>query len=279
MKKFKKILLAVLLLGTSASVLVGCGGSGDAEAILDKALAETKNVESLSSSVIMDMGVEMTADDSTLAMNMAFNVDVDQDKNGSMYLKGNVSMDFFGQSEDQDMESYIVKNADGDYVEITKDDDEWAVYSSDGDSGVDSKTFVEMMQEAKSLKTDGSGEVNGKKTTKIVGKISGDDLQKEMEELSETDETIASMLADLDFKGKDLEIKAEFYDDSGLIALISIDMSELLNDMFTAMMGDEDLEELGIELNIEKFELKVEFKDYNDVKEIELPKEAKKLLD
>lgn len=270
MKKRVRLLSGMLSLILSVTALAGCSSSGNAEGIIDKAISELKDIASMNTEMEMLMDVSVVSGKTSINMNMEMNLSMDQiieDQitHGEGYLK----MEALGTKEETEVEMYIFKE-DGDFVQYTNTDGYWTSSElEDGDSMlINSKELWQGFKEAEGLKHTGTDKVDGSKTEVIEGKIGGKTLEEAMSLLSATDSDVA-MFGDVDLSKTEIVMEAQFYQDSGLPARMSIDLSSVLEEMMKSEEYSSEL--MGMEVEIEDFNMTFTFSDYNDIGDIKIP--------
>ena len=274
MKKRVRLFSGFLALILSVSVLAGCGSGKDAEEIIDRAISEIKDIESMTTDMEMIVDMSVSSGETSISANMGMSLKVDQliDEQIS-HGTGSTTVSTFGMSEEADIELYLVKE-EGELVEYSKTDDgDWII----GDTGyasltmINSKTFWQGFKSAKNLKHTGEGEVNKSKTEIVECKMDGDTIDDAMAFASTSDSTYASLFSGLSFKDTEVIIEAQFYQDSGLPASVKVDLTSVMDEVMKSEEFSSQM--MGMDMAIDEFTMNFTFENYNEVDDIDIPDE------
>lgn len=271
MKK-RKIIMGILAIVLCIGV-VGCSGK-DAKAIYEKGIDKQKDVESSTSKMTLVVDMEMKSGESAFAMGMDMEMTLDQLlKDKEVYGKGKIAVDALGSKDDTDIEMYGVEDGDT-FMQYSKSGDEWTSLALESNAINDMMNLAAIFDGTKNIKYDGTGEVNKKKTDRVVVTINGEQLSDLMGLASAMDSSadISGMLKGLDLEDEELKVEMEFYQDSGLPARMYMDMGDMLEELMKQALKTQDTSMFGdVEFNINEFSMEVEYLEYDHLKEIKLP--------
>lgn len=272
----RKVVTVTLLV--SALVLTGCGGQGAKDGGADKAAkevtttkelfqelaAKTKKVESFSGAMKLAMDMTISGQNMKMGMDMAMAV---INEPLAQKLDGVLSVEAAGQSQELDMEVYVVEEADQ-LVSYAKMNNEWTKSEQQkltNTGFLSSDTYQAMTEEAAEYElAKESVEVNGKKCYRVEGKISGSSLTK-MIDADMLDSMGNGIIDSDDWADLSFPFTMEVYQDSLLPASVKVDMAAAVSGLDSLASLDMEVAQYGIEMT---------FDEYDQVKEITVPQEG-----
>lgn len=246
-----------------AGLLSGCGGKVTAEEILKEAVEKSEKISSFTGDMDMEMTIGAKKDGVSMDIETGLNMDIEATKKPNEYhMKGNLSMGFMNLN--MDMEIYQKENKEGTKITTyTYADDEWT-------KSVDKK------DESEGIMLDLSGYVGGgyqltldeeaedDKTYVVRTSVSGDKFE-------ETDEIMGGMLGssleEIDLAKLKADVMIKIYKESGLPASFVMEVKEGLGE-------DSVFESQGATMTLERLKCSINFKEYDSITKIKLPKDA-----
>ncbi|MDF9825804.1 putative RNase H-like HicB family nuclease [Breznakia sp. PF5-3] len=272
----KKIMRGLMVLVLLVGCMSGCGSSKeDAAEIIDEAIKELKKVESYNTNLKIILDMNMKSGGSTI--NGLFDADLSLDhlvKEEVAHVKGTMQIETMGVSESDKMEIYAFKE-DGKYVQYSKsgEADSWSFEESKQMLAFNSVELLEAMKTADKLETDGSGEVDGKKTNVVEATVDGETIQKALDMMEDDEETASmmSMFSGSDFSEIDFVVKMQFYKDSGLPASLEMDFTSFSEEIMKSMNDSELYGDMDFEMSFEEFKITLTHSNYDKVKAIDVP--------
>jgi len=288
MKTMKRI-AGLICVVSMAFALTACGGTGDSEDIA-KVLsdAQTKATEagSMEGDMVMDMSISASAGEGTepqtmdTVMNMRFVA-----FNEPMKVKVSMDMsDLLGQTGEEPAEllvdTYVVEK-DGVYYVSTNSGGTWTTDTMElGELGqLNPQDNLQMyIDNATSFKKIGEETLeNGTKAVKYSGVITSKSLDKVM--------AASGMAANMDQLGVDLDWEALYtemgdmpisiwIDGEGYPVRYEMDMTQMMNTVFTRVMEQLGDQAAGYSMTAEKVFISMDVYNYGGAADFELPPEA-----
>lgn len=265
MRKWKKAgtigLIAVMLCVSGA----GCKKKATPERLFKDMAKNGETIESISGKMTANM--EFAVEGQSVGMKMDFDL-ASVEKSEGFQMEGKLLMDIAGTEVSMDMSNYQVKEDDG-LMSYTYVNDMWTkspVESGEEEATLNAGMVEELTKQAKAFTlSEELVTVNGKECFELKGDIGGefatDVLGKDMLDAF----GMGGAVSEEELKELEIPCTITVYKKEILPASIFIDMKDVL---MTAM------EESG-EMEIQELNLEMTFDEYNKVKEIKLPKEAK----
>lgn len=268
MQRYGRKIVSVFLVGVMLMCLAaGCGKKATPENLLTDMQKKLEDIKSVDGNMMMEM--EMSAEGETVSIKMDMDIQALQD-DSSGHMKGQAEIKASGSTMATEIEIYQ-EEVDGEIVSYVMTDGEWAKDSTQSpEELLDDEMFesIEDMADSFELSKD-KVEVNGKKCFELRGSISGESVGNIMES-GMMDSMEGADLIDGDaLKGSEIPCTIAIYDDSILPAKISIDMKSMMKSMLDGM----GLE--GVEIDLSKCYLEIEYREFDKVKKIEIPAEVK----
>ncbi len=264
--RLKRLLAVVMMMVITTTLAAGCGKKQKTEKILEDTQESVEEVESVAGKIKLEMAVEQDA--------IPMKVDVDMDfesgqKAQASHIKGSLNADFGVGASDFETEIYRVKDGDK-FVTYHKMDEQW--YKQEGGDNEEllvESAYKDLEKLADKLTVGDKGlEVNGKKCHELTGTIQG----KALENMVKSGELGALGIYDF-LNGEalseaDIPCTMAIYEEDEKIAYIEMDMKEPMLTIYEEQVGKLE----GIDVSV--CSLKIEFKEYNSVKSIEVPQEV-----
>lgn len=251
---------AVLVLGVTA--FAGCGKKATPENLLADMAKNSASMESLSGNMAVDMEMETAIGD------VSMNVDMDIEstmKPEASHMLGSIGMKYVGTDTHMEMEIYELEE-DGICYAYTCANGMWTKAESEKeDISFKPGTFDDFKDIKDSfVLSEKKTKVEGQECFELKGEMKGEDLS-DMFDPSVLGELGAQEgITEDTFEDLSIPCTVEIYSETILPARITIDLSD-------AMKG------AGNEAAaVKEFSMVMTFKEYNKVKEITLPEEAKK---
>lgn len=250
----------MVILGVMAGAVVmsvGCKKETP-DSLLKAALKKQSEAKSFEGSMDMDMTMGMAQSGVSMELDMNFQMDIQMTQDPDMYhLKGSMGMDFMGLNVD--MEMYGQENEESDtFTVYSMTDGSWQKYEEEQDEDVaeilanlDSFSAENLELEKDLVK------VNGKKAYKMTGTMEGEELAE-----SGILEAAGEEIQDLDWSNVKAKISIWIYKDSKLPAAMQIQVK------------DSPQSEDGAVAYLKNLNLKMEYKGYDNIDKIKIPKEA-----
>lgn len=299
----KKIVALVLCLVMVVGLMVGCEKRMDVETLVQKMDEAMKDLSAFGGNMEMDLEMTMGMSGITLNMNMGMDVDMQVDiENRAGYIGMDATVEVLGQSEKVGMEMYM--NAeDGKMVTYTHDTsaDIWTKSEEEADFSeamdkfqTSEGTFSEMPKDKMSLAKE-KETVDGHEcyvlTVDMDGEYFKDTMEKSMEESmeesteeldEESKELMENLMKSVDWSA--LSCKMVYYVDAETFLPVKMTgeldgMSELMNSLFTGVMGEMmmigvDSEEAEFSLEIPTVEFGITDLVFSDVEVPAVPQEG-----
>lgn len=275
-RRVKACQAGALLLGVMCILpFTGCGKETP-QSLAKSMAANLGKVESVEMSVKLDFSavIDMSGISDELGeMEMSMGMDTDMETTldpAAAYAKGTVSMSIMGQEETQETESYTVIE-DGEMVTYTLANGQWMKsVSEEADSDMLNLSLYEAIADGDlEVEMDEDfASVNDKDAYVLRVNLSGDDLK----DFIDTSMDSTGMLDDDEIDWDDIKakLKVYVYKDTKMPAKVKLDCKDLGSAMMDASMGSS-----GGAVEVKKFDLELIFNDYDSVKKIKVPDEAK----
>ena len=274
--KWKKMLAAAAAMTLFVS---GCGGStmdtAEMEALLSQAKTTMAAVESMAAEMTMEMDMDMNGEPmetTTVASIRSQQNPLRMAMDMSMVMSDGTKIDqmqMYALEEDGHLKTYM-STADLWYAE-TMEMGELSQYNAEEnlDLYLDNITEITAGREE---------EIDGTKTTKISGVITGDAMEEAIagsgltasaQSLGISEEMMAAMYEELD----DLPISL-WIDGEGYVRKYEMDMTEMMQKIMAESMKAMGASEEDLPVKIEKTVISMVCSEFNAIEEIEIPEEA-----
>lgn len=249
----------MILGGMTVAVVMSVGCKKETpDSILKAALKKQAEAKSFEGSMDMDMTMGMAQSGVGMELDMNLQMDIQMTQDPAMYhLKGSMGMDFMGLNVD--MEMYGQENKDGDkFTVYSMTDGSWQRYEEEQDEDV-----AEILANLDSISAEGLElekdlvEVNGKKAYKMTGTMEGEELAE-----SGVLDAAGEEAQNLDWSNVKAKVSIWIYKDSKLPAAMQIQVK------------DSPQPEDGAVTYLKNLNLKMEYKGYDKIDKIKIPKEA-----
>lgn len=249
----------MILGGMTVAVVMSVGCKKETpDSILKAALKKQAEAKSFEGSMDMDMTMGMAQSGVSMELDMNLQMDIQMTQDPAMYhLKGSMGMDFMGLNVD--MEMYGQENKDGDkFTVYSMTDGSWQRYEEEQDEDV-----AEILANLDSISAEGLElekdlvEVNGKKAYKMTGTMEGEELAE-----SGVLDAAGEEAQNLDWSNVKAKVSIWIYKDSKLPAAMQIQVK------------DSPQPEDGAVTYLKNLNLKMEYKGYDKIDKIKIPKEA-----
>lgn len=249
----------MILGGLTVAVAMGTGCKKETpDSLLKEAIKKQAEAKSVDGSMDMDMTMGMAQSGVSMELDMNLQMDMKMTQNPDAYhLKGSMGMDFMGLNVD--MEMYGQENEEGDkFTVYSMTDGTWQKYEEEK-----SEDVAETLANLDSFSAEGLElekdlvEVNGKKAYKMTGTIEGEELGD-----SGILDAAGEEMQDMDWSNVKAKISIWIYKDSKLPAALQIQVK------------DAPQTEDGAAAYLKSLNLKMEYKEYDKIDKIEVPKEA-----
>lgn len=271
-KRFFKAVAAVCL---SFALLpsAGCSQTPDAKALMEKADEEMKKLDSYASTVnlVMDMGSESAGEKLEMNIDGTVLMDLIQEPS-TAYLQTNIKMDVFGQQQEYNMETYQFTQ-DDQVMTVNNDGSGWIRFEDSSNpqslAGFKDLFNYELMSDL-DPKVTGSDKINDKD----VWCVQFTEGMEELLNLINNEELDTASKALLTSMGKSIRINCKIYIDKETNRYVK-GVGEItgLNDFLSSLMSGET--DADANLTIDTFEITVDYDKYNEIKDIQIPQDAK----
>lgn len=274
--KLKKMLAAAAAM---AIVVSGCGGStmdtAEIEALLSQAKTTMATVESMAAEMTMEMDMDMNGEPmetTTVASIRSQQNPLRMAMDMSMVMSDGTEIDqmqMYAVEEDGHLKTYM-SMADLWYAE-TVDMGELSQYNAEENMDL----YLDNITEITAGKQE---EIDGTKTTKISGVITGDAMEEAIagsgltasaQSLGISEEMMAAMYDELGDLSISLWIDAE-----GYVRKYELDMTEMMQKLMDESMKAMGASEEELLVKVEKTSISMVCSDFNAIEEIEIPAEA-----
>lgn len=249
----------MILGGMTVAVVMSVGCKKETpDSLLKAAIKKQAEAKSFEGAMDMDMTMGMAQSGVSMELDMNLQMDIQMIQDPAMYhLKGSMGMDFMGLNVD--MEMYGQENKDGDtFTVYSMTDGSWQKYEEEQDEDV-----AEILANLDSISAEGLElekdlvEVNGKKAYKMTGTMKGEELAE-----SGVLDAAGEEAQNLDWSNVKAKVSIWIYKESKLPAAMQIQVK------------DSPQPEDGAVTYLKNLNLKMEYKGYDKIDEIKIPKEA-----
>ena len=274
--KWKKMLAAAAAMTLFVS---GCGGStmdtAEIEALLSQAKTTMATVESMAAEMTMEMDMDMNGEPmetTTVASIRSQQNPLRMAMDMSMVMSDGTEIDqmqMYALEEDGHLKTYM-STADLWYAE-TMEMGELSQYNAEENLDL----YLDNITETTAGREE---EIDGTKTTKISGVITGDAMEEAIagsgltasaQSLGISEEMMAAMYEELD----DLPISL-WIDGEGYVRKYEMDMTEMMQKIMAESMKAMGASEEDLPVKIEKTVISMVCSEFNAIEEIEIPEEA-----
>lgn len=257
----KKKLYGAAVILLCAGVLGGCGKKATPENLLADMVKNSAAAESVSGNIAVTLGMGSELGDVDLKLDL----DMESvNKPEAMHLKGQVGFNYVGVNMNLDLEMYQLKE-EGKYVTYASSNGIWSKEESDDEEiSFQTGSFKDFKEMADSFTlSEEKTEVEGKECFELKGEFKGEDLGDLIDPSMLGELGTGEDISEDMFDNVTIPCTIEIYSKTILPARISMDMTDALKNL-----EDETA-------SINKMSMDVTFKEYDKVKEIKLPEEAK----
>lgn len=275
-KMFAAAIAAVMTISAA-----GCGSTpvmetAEVEELLTLSQETMASVESMAAEMTMEM--DMSMGDETMETTTVANI---LTKQNPLLMQMDMSVVMEDGSEAQQMVMYA-EEVDGKLQTYVSSADTWYGQTMElGELGqYDAEANMELyLNNIESFTATAEEEINGTKTTKIEGIITGEAMEKAITEsgmadsaasMGVTEAQLQEMYADLG----DLPITL-WIDGEGYVLKYEMDMTEMMQKIMQKAMEAVGGAETELSVKIEKTSISMVCSDFNNVGEIIIPDEAK----
>lgn len=271
-KRFFKAAAAICL-SFALLPFAGCAQMPDAKTLMEKADEEMKKLDSYASTInlVMDMGSESGG--KKMEMNIDGTVMMDMILEPSTaHLQTNLKMDVFGQQQEYNMETYQFTQSDQ-LIAVSNDGSGWTRFEDSSElqniAGFKDLFDYGLMSDL-DPKVTGSDKINDKDVWCIQFTEGMEDLL----ELLNSEELDTASKALLTSMGKSIKINCKVYIDKETNRYVK-GVGEItgLNDFLSSLMSGAT--DADAKLTIDTFEITVDYDKYNEIKDIQIPQDAK----
>ena len=271
-KRFFKAAAAICL-SFALLPFAGCAQMPDAKTLMEKADEEMKKLYSYASTInlVMDMGSESGG--KKMEMNIDGTVMMDMILEPSTaHLQTNLKMDVFGQQQEYNMETYQFTQSDQ-LIAVSNDGSGWTRFEDSSElqniAGFKDLFDYGLMSDL-DPKVTGSDKINDKD----VWCIQFTEGMEELLELLNSEELDTASKALLTSMGKSIKINCKVYIDKETNRYVK-GVGEItgLNDFLSSLMSGAT--DADAKLTIDTFEITVDYDKYNEIKDIQIPQDAK----
>lgn len=271
-KRFFKAAAAICL-SFALLPFAGCAQMPDAKTLMEKADEEMKKLDSYASTInlVMDMGSESGG--KKMEMNIDGTVMMDMILEPSTaHLQTNLKMDVFGQQQEYNMETYQFTQSDQ-LIAVSNDGSGWTRFEDSSElqniAGFKDLFDYGLMSDL-DPKVTGSDKINDKD----VWCVQFTEGMEELLELLNSEELDNASKALLTSMGKSIKINCKVYIDKETNRYVK-GVGEItgLNDFLSSLMSGAT--DADAKLTIDTFEITVDYDKYNEIKDIQIPQDAK----
>ena len=271
-KRFFKAAAAICL-SFALLPFAGCAQMPDAKTLMEKADEEMKKLYSYASTInlFIDMGYESGG--KKMEMNIDGTVMMDMILEPSTaHLQTNLKMDVFGQQQEYNMETYQFTQSDQ-LIAVSNDGSGWTRFEDSSElqniAGFKDLFDYGLMSDL-DPKVTGSDKINDKD----VWCIQFTEGMEELLELLNSEELDTASKALLTSMGKSIKINCKVYIDKETNRYVK-GVGEItgLNDFLSSLMSGAT--DADAKLTIDTFEITVDYDKYNEIKDIQIPQDAK----
>ena len=256
-KRFFKAAAAICL-SFALLPFAGCAQMPDAKTLMEKADEEMKKLDSYASTInlVMDMGSESGG--KKMEMNIDGTVMMDMILEPSTaHLQTNLKMDVFGQQQEYNMETYQFTQSDQ-LIAVSNDGSGWTRFE-DSSELQNIAGFKDLFDYG--LMSD-------------LWCVQFTEGMEELLELLKSEELDTASKALLTSMGKSIKINCKVYIDKETNRYVK-GVGEItgLNDFLSSLMSGAT--DADAKLTIDTFEITVDYDKYNEIKDIQIPQDAK----
>ena len=271
-KRFFKAAAAICL-SFALLPFAECAQMPDAKTLMEKADEEMKKLDSYASTInlVMDMGSESGG--KKMEMNIDGTVMMDMILEPSTaHLQTNLKMDVFGQQQEYNMETYQFTQSDQ-LIAVSNDGSGWTRFEDSSElqniAGFKDLFDYGLMSDL-DPKVTGSDKINDKD----VWCVQFTEGMEELLELLKSEELDTASKALLTSMGKSIKINCKVYIDKETNRYVK-GVGEItgLNDFLSSLMSGAT--DADAKLTIDTFEITVDYDKYNEIKDIQIPQDAK----
>lgn len=275
--KWNKRLLALATTLTVAFTAVGCGGgssdTADVESLLTKAQETMAGVESMAST--MDMEIEMSMGEENVNMITSANILTNSDP---LKMQMDMSMQIGDDASQSQTMQMFAEEKDGQFVTYMNIDGTWYAQNANAEDlsqyNADENMDLYLNNISNFSKT-GEEDVNGVTASKIEGVITGDAMKEAVE-----DSGIMGSVESMGLSAEDMEaIYANdlplsiWIDADGYVVKYELDMTNMMQGIMDQAMASAGATEEDGTITISKTFVSMTCKDFNAV-EVEIPAET-----
>lgn len=271
-KRFFKAAAAICL-SFALLPFAGCAQMPDAKTLMEKADEEMKKLDSYASTINLVMDVGSESGGKKMEMNIDGTVMMDMILEPSTaHLQTNLKMDVFGQQQEYNMETYQFTQSDQ-LIAVSNDGSGWTRFEDSSElqniAGFKDLFDYGLMSDL-DPKVTGSDKINDKD----VWCIQFTEGMEELLELLNSEELDTASKALLTSMGKSIKINCKVYIDKETNRYVK-GVGEItgLNDFLSSLMSGAT--DADAKLTIDTFEITVDYDKYNEIKDIQIPQDAK----
>lgn len=271
MKRINKLIIILMNCILVLGLLGGCGKKVTAEEVLINMVKNSKQVKSMEGefNLDMDLGVEESGVSMNLGAGMDGTIEAINEP-AAMHMKAGLNIDLMNLKVDFELYS---TQEDGKTVIYAKFADQWKKMEEENGEEADQLSadkydLQSLLKEGIEL-SDKTEKVNEQEVYVLSGEISGEKLEKPLAAFKEAIENSGQTI---DLKKADIPVTLKVYKESGLPAVVELDVSRFVNTIFEAAY-----KEAGSTTNIKTDEcrLVITFTEYDGIESIKVPEEAK----
>lgn len=271
-KRFFKAAAAICL-SFALLPFAGCAQMPDAKTLMEKADEEMKKLDSYASTINLVMDMESESGGKKMEMNIDGTVMMDMILEPSTaHLQTNLKMDVFGQQQEYNMETYQFTQSDQ-LIAVSNDGSGWTRFEDSSElqniAGFKDLFDYGLMSDL-DPKVTGSDKINDKD----VWCVQFTEGMEELLELLNSEELDTASKALLTSMGKSIKINCKVYIDKETNRYVK-GVGEItgLNDFLSSLMSGAT--DADAKLTIDTFEITVDYDKYNEIKDIQIPQDAK----
>lgn len=271
-KRFFKAAAAICL-SFALLPFAGCAQMPDAKTLMEKADEEMKKLDSYASTINLVMDMESESGGKKMEMNIDGTVMMDMILEPSTaHLQTNLKMDVFGQQQEYNMETYQFTQSDQ-LIAVSNDGSGWTRFEDSSElqniAGFKDLFDYGLMSDL-DPKITGSDKINDKD----VWCVQFTEGMEELLELLKSEELDTASKALLTSMGKSIKINCKVYIDKETNRYVK-GVGEItgLNDFLSSLMSGAT--DADAKLTIDTFEITVDYDKYNEIKDIQIPQDAK----
>lgn len=273
MTRDKRVAILAIAVTATIGLMAGCGKptpasiAKDVVKALDKVESMDGEMEMIFDGKISDVSGSGISVDMAMELNAEYQAIITPE--AAAYMEATMTISAMSMEESVDVESYTVKGDEG-YDVYTLTDDIWTKstaedFESKNESMVQKNIYEGIAGEKLEATLEEDLEkINGKEAYVLNVTIDGDYINEVFSTIGDLSEGMVN--DDIDSKTK-LDAKVYIYKDANVPAKIEMDCKNLADDMFASQ--DETAS-----IKVDEFTLTMTMNSYNNVDEIEVPKEA-----